>query len=137
MSTELPLTRARRTLGLGATFSADELERAYRALVRAHPPDRDADRFREIRAAYEALRHPLRVWDDWLTVGAPHSSVSDTEANGSDPRPLADGADLLRAALTELLLDEPLSELLPETDLDSIDRPPEPESASGTSGTGQ
>jgi hypothetical protein len=132
MSFELPLTQARRILGLGTTFATGELERAYRAMVRAHPPDRDAERFREIRAAYDALRRPLRVWDDWLTVAAPHSRVTDPEAAGMDQRWLGDGADLLRAALTELLLGEPLSALLPATDLDAIDRPLEPGSGSGT-----
>ena len=42
---------------LGVDGDADdaEIRRCYLALVRDHPPDREPERFREIRAAYEAL----------------------------------------------------------------------------------
>jgi curved DNA-binding protein CbpA len=42
---------------LGVDEDADdaEIRRRYLALVRDHPPDREPERFREIRAAYEAL----------------------------------------------------------------------------------
>jgi len=42
---------------LGVDEDADdaEIRRCYLALVRDHPPDREPERFREIRAAYEAL----------------------------------------------------------------------------------
>ncbi len=136
MSIELPLAQARRTLGLGATFSADELRRAYRAMVRTHPPDRDPEGFRKVRAAFEALQHPRRVWDDWLTVGAPHQRAVDPEAAGSGQPSLADGADLLRAALTELLLGESLEAWLPEAGLDELDRSPHAEPESRGTGAG-
>ena len=39
--------------------SAEELRKAYLSLVRQHPPDRDADKFREIHAAYQMLNDPM------------------------------------------------------------------------------
>jgi curved DNA-binding protein CbpA len=43
---------------LGVTESADDgaIRRAYLRLVRQHPPERDPDGFRRVRAAYEAVR---------------------------------------------------------------------------------
>lgn len=43
---------------LGVTESADDgaIRRAYVRLVRQHPPERDPDGFRRVRAAYEAVR---------------------------------------------------------------------------------
>ena len=45
-------------LGVARTASEAELKRAYFALVRAHPPERDPETFKRIRAAYERLRDP-------------------------------------------------------------------------------
>ncbi len=43
-------------LGLSRTASSDEIKRAYFAQVRAHPPERAPEMFKQIRAAYEQLR---------------------------------------------------------------------------------
>ncbi|AKT35980.1 hypothetical protein [Chondromyces crocatus] len=59
MSLSSSLAAARETLGLeGIPDDASTLKRAYRRAVTAHPPDRDPDRFRVIREAYELLLHP-------------------------------------------------------------------------------
>jgi curved DNA-binding protein CbpA len=42
-------------LGVDETAGDAEIRRRYLALVRDFPPDRAPDRFREYRAAYEAL----------------------------------------------------------------------------------
>jgi curved DNA-binding protein CbpA len=42
-------------LGVGESDGDAEIRRRYLALVRDFPPDRAPDRFREYRAAYEAL----------------------------------------------------------------------------------
>lgn len=42
-------------LGVGEEASDAEIRRRYLALVRDYPPDRAPERFREYRAAYEAL----------------------------------------------------------------------------------
>jgi curved DNA-binding protein CbpA len=48
------------TLGLPRGADADAIKRAYFALVRAHPPEREPDVFKRIRAAYELLRDPAK-----------------------------------------------------------------------------
>jgi curved DNA-binding protein CbpA len=45
-------------LGLPRTATAAEIKQAYFTLVRAHPPEREPDTFKAIRAAYERLRDP-------------------------------------------------------------------------------
>ncbi len=47
-------------LNLARTATAAEIRQAYFTLVRAHPPERDPDTFKQIRAAYERLRDPER-----------------------------------------------------------------------------
>ena len=42
-------------LGVSEDAGDAEIRRRYLALVRDFPPDRDPDRFREYRAAYDAL----------------------------------------------------------------------------------
>jgi curved DNA-binding protein CbpA len=48
------------TLGIDRRAADGEVKRAYFALVRQHPPERDPKRFKEIRAAYEKLKSPER-----------------------------------------------------------------------------
>jgi curved DNA-binding protein CbpA len=48
------------TLGLARSASAEEIKRAYFALVRANPPERNPEQFKRIRAAYERLRDPAQ-----------------------------------------------------------------------------
>jgi curved DNA-binding protein CbpA len=45
-----------KVLGVERTATEAEIKQAYFALVRAHPPERDPDGFKRIRAAYEKLR---------------------------------------------------------------------------------
>lgn len=45
-------------LGVARDASAIDIKRAYFGLVRQHPPERDPENFRRIRAAYDALRTP-------------------------------------------------------------------------------
>jgi len=45
-------------LGIGAGASDAEIRRAYFARVEEHPPERDPEGFKTIRAAYEQLRDP-------------------------------------------------------------------------------
>jgi curved DNA-binding protein CbpA len=47
-------------LELPRTASTAEIKKAYFTLVRAHPPEREPDTFKRIRAAYERLREPER-----------------------------------------------------------------------------
>ena len=47
-------------LGLERSATAADSKQAYFALVRAHPPEREPEKFKRVRAAYEALRDPER-----------------------------------------------------------------------------
>ena len=48
------------SLGLARSASAEEIKRAYFALVKANPPERNPEQFKRIRAAYECLRDPAK-----------------------------------------------------------------------------
>ena len=45
-------------LGLPRQATMTDIKQAYFALVREHPPERDPDGFKRIRAAYDVLRTP-------------------------------------------------------------------------------
>jgi curved DNA-binding protein CbpA len=61
-------------LELERTASPAEIKKAYFSLVRAHPPERDPDKFKQIRAAYERLRDPeQRTETDMLLLRPPLS----------------------------------------------------------------
>lgn len=47
------------TLGLDPTADEAAIRKRYLELVRQFPPDRDPERFAEIRNAYDQLRDPL------------------------------------------------------------------------------
>lgn len=56
-------------LGLERSASAEEIKRAYFALVRANPPERNPAQFKRIRGAYERLRDPAqRLETDMLLI---------------------------------------------------------------------
>ncbi len=46
-------------LGLSADADEQDVRRRYLDLVRKHPPERDAEKFRQIHAAYQAASDPL------------------------------------------------------------------------------
>lgn len=48
-------------LGLSSDATEADLRARYLELVKAFPPERDPDKFREIRAAYEAASDPLML----------------------------------------------------------------------------
>jgi curved DNA-binding protein CbpA len=47
-------------LGIGRTATPAEIKQAYFSLVRAHPPEREPEAFKRVRAAYERVRDPER-----------------------------------------------------------------------------
>jgi curved DNA-binding protein CbpA len=51
-----PLTDPYAVLGLERTDDEAEIKRAYFRLVREYPPEREPEKFQEIRAAYERIR---------------------------------------------------------------------------------
>jgi curved DNA-binding protein CbpA len=52
------MTHAYAELGLPPDADDAAIRERYLELVRAHPPDRDPERFKAIRAAYEELKDP-------------------------------------------------------------------------------
>jgi DnaJ domain len=59
-------------LGLTRLATSDEIRQAYFKQVRLHPPEREPDEFKRIRAAYDQLRTPemrigtdMRLIEDW------------------------------------------------------------------------
>ena len=69
--TGTPVANPYAVLGVDPQATLDEIKTAYFALVRAHPPERDPEGFKRIRAAYEQLRDPdRRLETDMLRVQA-------------------------------------------------------------------
>ncbi len=90
---------------LGVDVQADEaaVRDAYRAALRFHPPERDPEGFKRLRAAYEALRDPTqrveaavcrRLWLD-------DQRIPTAEELGA-PRPEPPAVDMLIAELRRL-----------------------------------
>ncbi len=55
-------------LGLDATSTNEQIRAKYLELVKQYPPERDPDRFAEIRAAYEMASNPVERWALCLCV---------------------------------------------------------------------
>ncbi len=56
----LPLRDPYAVLGIDRRADAAAIKRAYFQLVRDHPPEREPEKFKEIRAAYELIQSPER-----------------------------------------------------------------------------
>lgn len=83
---EHPKENPYEVLGVKRDASETEIKRAYFALVRDHPPERDPEGFKRIRAAYERLRGAERARTDVLLVVADPVSldVAGLRLPGSD-----------------------------------------------------
>jgi len=46
-------------LGIDRTADSEAVRRRYLELVRAHPPEREPERFAQVREAYDRLRDPV------------------------------------------------------------------------------
>lgn len=55
----ISVSEAHEILGVSQQATEEEVRRAYLALVRENPPDRDADKFRQIHEAYKMMSDPL------------------------------------------------------------------------------
>jgi DnaJ-domain-containing protein 1 len=74
------LENARATLRVTAEASAEQVRSAYLNLVRQHPPDQDAEQFRQIHAAYQLLSDPLTQADALMTPAGPPDLMKVVEA---------------------------------------------------------
>lgn len=102
MSLTQPFSDARAVLGVDATADPAALKRAYRQRVVESPPDRDPERFQQIRESYELLCDPLPRARELLHHPVPMVTpppVPEVRAEGRvEPLPLT----LLRAILGSL-----------------------------------
>ena len=88
-------------LGITREASEAEIKRAYFSLVREHPPERDPEGFKRVRAAYEKLRTVNQraetdlflVEDQPLTLDVSSVQQTDAEPLGITPEMIRD--DLL------------------------------------------
>ncbi len=92
----VPLFDPYAALGLDPAATPEEIKQAYFARVRAHPPEREPEIFKQIRAAYEQLRTPEKKLEaDMLRL------ESWPEPQFPPPLPLdlkVSPADVIRAA---------------------------------------
>ena len=73
-------------LGLetGEPITHDRLRRAYLRRLRAHPPERDPEGFRQLREAFEALE-PLARMHDYVRAAAVERAQSGAAADADEP----------------------------------------------------
>jgi hypothetical protein len=73
-------------LGLqtGEPITHDRLRRAYLRRLRAHPPERDPEGFRQLREAFEALE-PLARMHDYVRAAAAERAQSGAAADADEP----------------------------------------------------
>ena len=71
-------------LGLAASADEKEIRQRYLELVRQFPPDRAPEKFAEIRAAYDALRDPIKLLED--RIFEPQSRTDSLEVIGEELR---------------------------------------------------
>ncbi len=80
-----------------------DIKKAYFALVRAHPPEREPDAFKRIRAAYERLRDPKkRAETDMLLVQPWQPPARKRRAPQLDARVPDEDIVAMACALTDL-----------------------------------
>jgi curved DNA-binding protein CbpA len=85
-------------LGLEPSADATSIKQAYRRATLAHPPDTDADGFREVRAAYELLADPWSSAREQLSAITCHAEPP-AFAEHEPALRHALALDLLRAAV--------------------------------------
>jgi curved DNA-binding protein CbpA len=102
-------------LGLSRQASEADIKRAYFQLVRQFPPERQPEKFREIRTAYEQLRDPEQRARIDLFLLQPPSPLPKQRRPSYDLRVHVD--DLLILAME--LVRTPMQEDFAELDLPS------------------
>lgn len=98
-----------KVLGVERTASEAEIKQAYFRLLREHPPERDPEGFKLIRAAYEKLRAGAeRAETDLLLIEEEEERAHSIQKNPHEPQPLT--AELIRidqlALEAEFILEE-------------------------------
>ena len=81
------VANAHTVLGVALDATPDEVRRAYLGLVRQYPPDRDAEKFREIHTAYQLLSDPLVQAEAFLMPSRDPPDLSQIIAVAEKERP--------------------------------------------------
>ena len=90
-------------LGVERTASESEIKQAYFALVREHPPERDPEGFKRIRAAYEKLRAGSeRVETDLFLIEETDAAMTADKLQRHGAEPPRITPDLIRSDLIAL-----------------------------------
>jgi curved DNA-binding protein CbpA len=78
-------------LGITPAASQEEIKTAYFAQVRAHPPEREAALFKQIRAAYDQLKTPEKKletdmlrWEAWPEPSLPPPATLELKVEAAD-----------------------------------------------------
>jgi len=103
-----PFVEARALLDLADDADTKAIRRAYRKAVAAHPPDRDPERFRQVRQAYELLTNPMKRAAGLLDCPVTHAPPPPLPATQAVEREPPIENTLLRAIAGQL----PVSALL-------------------------
>jgi curved DNA-binding protein CbpA len=104
MSADTPYEDPYAVLGMARNATSDEIKSAYFAQVRQHPPERDPDTFKRIRAAYDQLKAPdkrleadMRLLEDLPPIAMPSLPQLDLSIHAEDVLTLAKArTDLVR-----------------------------------------
>src|SRR5437879_666487 len=92
-----------KVLGIERDASEAEIKRAYFTLVREHPPERDPDGFKRIRAAYEQLRTSgERAETDLFLIEGPADTLELSSLRRTDVEPPPITPEMIRADLLAL-----------------------------------
>ncbi|MBO0723547.1 MAG: DnaJ domain-containing protein [Blastocatellia bacterium] len=106
---KLPADNPYKVLGVERTAGEAEIKKAYFRLLREHPPERDPEGFKQIRAAYEKLRAGAeRAVTDLFLIEEEDEQALSIQKNSRQPPPLT--AELIRidqlALEAELIMEE-------------------------------
>jgi curved DNA-binding protein CbpA len=83
----LPADNPYKVLGIEKTASEAEIKQAYFRLVREHPPERDPEGFKHIRAAYEKLRAGGERAETDLFLIEEQGELSLIQKDSAEPQP--------------------------------------------------
>jgi curved DNA-binding protein CbpA len=89
------INNAMKSLNLPTGATPNEIRNAYLSLVRQHPPDRDADKFREIHSAYQLLSDPMLQAESILATRKIPPNLQEVIATAAKIRPRLSTSNLL------------------------------------------
>jgi curved DNA-binding protein CbpA len=104
-----PADNPYKVLGVERTATEAEIKQAYFRLIREHPPERDPEGFKRIRAAYEKLRAGGERAETDLFLIEEQGELNLIQKDSAEPPPLT--AEMIRIDLLALEAEFMLEEL--------------------------